>query len=387
MRTATQRFIVVGAGALGVSSALELRQRGHDVVLVDPGPVPHPRAASTDISKLIRADYGSDAHYVELMELAHAEWLAMNQRLARPLFHETGVVVLATAPMQPGEFEHDSFALLSARGYPLERLDARAIRERFPAFSGSAYRDGYFNGVGGWAESGEVVRALHAAALRAGVTMAPPRRVTALLDRPGIACDDGTTLAADHVVVTTGAWVTQLLPELADRLAPVAQPVFVLAPDDAAPFRPPQFVPFAAEIAKTGWYGFCANAEGLVKIANHGPGIAIDPDGGRQVPSVYEAELRAFLADSLPSLAGARIVRSHLCLYADSFDGDFLIARAQGRAGVTVATGDSGHAFKFTPVLGQLVADAALGVPNRFSSRFAWRERTAARHEAARYIG
>lgn len=386
MRTDTQRFVVVGAGALGASSALELRQRGHEVMLVDPGPVPHPRAASTDISKLIRADYGSDALYVELMEQAHPAWLAMNERLARPLFHETGVLVLSRAPMQPGDFEHDSHALLSARGYPLERLDPRALRQRFPAFSSACYRDGYFNKVGGWAESGEVVRTLHASALRAGVAMAPPRRVTALLDGRGLACDDGTTIEADHVIVTTGAWVTQLLPELADRLTPIAQPVFVLAPHDAAPYRPPHFVPFAADIGKTGWYGFCANADGLVKIANHGPGLAVDPDGARRVPDVYEAHLRAFLADSIPSLAGARIVTSRLCLYSDSFDGDFLIARVPGREGVTVAAGDSGHAFKFTPVLGGLIADAALGVTNRFSSRFAWREPTARRHEAARYL-
>ena len=54
------RVIVVGAGINGVTVAIELKKRGHEVVLVDPGPLPHPLAASTDISKAVRAAYGAD---------------------------------------------------------------------------------------------------------------------------------------------------------------------------------------------------------------------------------------------------------------------------------------------------------------------------------------
>src|SRR5437667_190579 len=45
--------IVVGGGINGVTSAIELKRRGHKVILVDPGPLPHPLAASTDISKAV----------------------------------------------------------------------------------------------------------------------------------------------------------------------------------------------------------------------------------------------------------------------------------------------------------------------------------------------
>jgi len=54
------KIIVVGAGISGVTAAIELKNRGHDVVLADPGPLPHPLAASTDISKAVRAAYGAD---------------------------------------------------------------------------------------------------------------------------------------------------------------------------------------------------------------------------------------------------------------------------------------------------------------------------------------
>ncbi|HZV02130.1 MAG TPA: FAD/NAD(P)-binding protein, partial [Planctomycetota bacterium] len=52
------KTIVVGAGIFGVTAARELARRGHEVVLVDIGPIPHPLAASTDVSKVVRLEYG-----------------------------------------------------------------------------------------------------------------------------------------------------------------------------------------------------------------------------------------------------------------------------------------------------------------------------------------
>ena len=56
-------IVVIGSGIFGVSAALELAQRGHKVTLIDPGPLPRPIASSTDISKAVRMDYGSDELY------------------------------------------------------------------------------------------------------------------------------------------------------------------------------------------------------------------------------------------------------------------------------------------------------------------------------------
>src|SRR5215475_3239544 len=125
------KVIIVGAGINGVTAAIELRNRGHGVVLIDPGPLPHPLAASTDISKVVRLAYGSDETYTEMMEEALAIWREWNGRWPEPLFHETGVMSLTRAPMQPGGFEHESFRVLEARGKHPERLTPSDLRRRF----------------------------------------------------------------------------------------------------------------------------------------------------------------------------------------------------------------------------------------------------------------
>ena len=89
-------------------------------------------------------------------------------------------------------------------------------------------------------------------------------------------------------------------------------------------------------------------------------------------------------ANTFPPSAHATIVASRLCLDCDTFDGDFFIAPDPDRAGLVVAAGDSGHAFKFAPVLGGVIADVVEGKPNAWAPRFRWRTRGQDAKEAAR---
>jgi glycine/D-amino acid oxidase-like deaminating enzyme len=370
------RVLVAGAGIFGVTAALALRSRGLDVELVDVGPVPHPLAESTDISKVVRLDYGADADYVALGERALDGWKRWNAAWPVPLFHETGVTFLSRSPMREGGFEHDSYALLRGRGHPLERLDAEDIARRFPAYRNGALVDGYYNPVGGWAESGAVVAQLVREAIAAGVAVRERTIEAGELD------------AAELAVVCAGAWAPLLVPELACALRAVGQPVFHLQPRDPALFDAARFPVFGADISQTGYYGFPLH-RGVVKIANHGVGQRIAADATVRAPTTDdEAALRAFVAATFPALADAPIVHRRLCVYCDTVDGDFWIARHPSRSNVVVATGGSGHAFKFAPALGELIAQIALGEPSGFPAlerRFRWRpERTARAAEAAR---
>lgn len=388
------RFIVVGAGIFGVTAALELRARGHAVTLLDAGPIPAPLAASTDISKVVRMEYGADRRYMALMEAARAGWLRWNERWAAdgagPLYHETGVLMVARDRMAPGGFEHDSYRSLLARGHRPERLDAKAIARRYPAWSTGRFVDGFYHRMGGYAESGTVVAALARQAQAAGIEVSARTRAAALVEEAGrvrgVRTDRGRTLRAAGVVMAAGAWVGTLHPPLSGAIRASGHPVFHLRPADPAPFRADRFPTFTADVARTGYYGFPVNADGVVKIASHALGRPIDPDAPRSVAPGAETRLRRFLADTFPALAGAPVVSTRLCLYADTQDEDFWIARDPDRDGLTVAGGGSGHGFKFAPVLGALIADAATGADNPALARFRWRPEVTLAHgtEAAR---
>jgi glycine/D-amino acid oxidase-like deaminating enzyme len=383
------RVLIAGGGIFGITAALAFRSRGFAVTVVEPGPLPHPLAESTDISKVIRMDYGPDEDYLALMEQAMEGWRRYNARWPRRLFHETGVTFLTRGPMAPGSFEFESHRLLAARGHRVERLDEGEIRRRFPAWRG--HTDGYFNPVGGFAESGNVVAQLAAEAKAAGVVLSGGARVSGVFVEGSRAAGlvvDGQVVRAEHVVLAAGAWVPALLPELAAEFRAVGQPVFHLLPSDPSLFAAERFPVFGADISRTGYYGFPVTEKGIVKIANHGVGRVVDPGGEREVTAAEHEALRAFLRRTFPDLADAPLAGTRVCVYCDTHDEHFWIARDPGREGLTVATGGSGHGFKFAPVLGDLIAAAALGEDRPLLAKFAHRPGLAPRgEEAARHHG
>ena len=381
--------VVVGGGVFGATAALELRTRGHAVTLVDPGPLPHPDASSTDISKVIRADYGPDVFYARLVRQCSDRWHEWNAEAGRTLYHETGYLILAREEMRPGGFEHDSREVLSAMGHPLERLMPGELGRRFPSWSEEQYPDGYYNRRAGWAESGNVVSWLLDKARDSGVRLVEGQTMKALREDgsrvSGIVTDGGEEHSADVVVVAAGAWTPTLLPWLADALWCVGQSVYHFRPADPAPFQSAVFPPWSADVANTGWYGFPIQPDGVLKIANHGDGIRLDPRSEKVVPLEHDEKFRSFFQDTLGGPADTPIVKRRLCLYCDSWDGDFWIDRDPDREGLVVAAGGSGHGFKFAPMLGEIIADVVEGKGNPWAERFAWRSPGTSKTEAARY--
>src|SRR5207245_8400948 len=187
----------------------------------------------------------------------------------------------------------------------------------------------------------------------------------------GIALNDGQQIAGDFVVMAVGAWTPYVLPFTKKFFHPTGQPVFHLKPSKPELFAPQRFPVFGADITTTGYYGFPINRDGVLKIANHGTGREISPDSPeRVVTSDDEKNLREFLASTFPSLTDAPIVYARVCMYCDTHDGHFWIARDPERQGLVVAAGDSGHGFTFAPVLGDIGAGAGEGKAQQPPAQF-----------------
>ena len=387
--SAAPDILIGGAGIFGITSALELRRRGYSVTLLDQGPVPHPLAASKDISKVVRMEYGEDELYMEMAEQAMNGFDEWNQTLSRPFYHETGVAMLAMDDMQPGGFEYDSWQTLWKRGHQPERLRSEEIARRFPAWKTGRFTDGFFHRRGGWVESGALVGELIEVCRREGVMIKNDGAASLSVEAgraTGLRTADGRIMHASQILLACGAWIGTLLPEMDAVIRSTGHPVFHLRPTNPDLFSSPEFVTFTADIARTGWYGFPLHPSGkVVKIGRHSDGLPTDPiKGERSIPASIETELRTFLRSVLPELADAPVVYTRLCLYADSIDGDYWIDHHPKIEGLTVAVGGSGHGFKMAPILGALIADRIDGSNNPWLSRFVWRTPSAPKSEAAR---
>ncbi len=373
----SKTVIIVGAGIFGVTAALEFRRRGWHVHLVDPGPIPHPRAQSTGSRMMVRLDYRADEEYMSLAEASLEEWREWNRIWPEPVFHETGLLVIKRSPMTSGEFEYESYQTLLKHDHKPVRLNAADIRERFPAWNADRYVDGYFNPEGGYVDGGRVVAQLLQQAHVDGVAVHEGQSFASLLlvasRVVGIVTSNGSEFKADKVVVTAGAWIPRLIPSLASAFRPNGIPVFYLRPQHPEQFQPRLFPVFTADIAKTGYFGYPPHPhEDLVVIARQGRGRVVDPNDEAGATQGEIAHLRLFLSDTFPALFDAPIISTRFGPYSETLDGHLWIAADPEHDGLIVATGGD-HAFKFAPRLGGLIADAAEGSTNHLLHKFRWR--------------
>lgn len=377
-------FIIIGAGIFGISTAIELQQRGHQAGILNPSPIPHPLAASTDISKVVRMEYGTDQEYFDMAEQAIEGWLKWNDLFGEPLYHEVGFLLLCQQAMEGGaqNFENASYQNLLRKGYAPQRLNTEDIVNRFPAFRKGKYNDGFYNPKAGFVESGKAIKTLTDYARQIGVNIYEGETANEFIydhqKAIGLKTKEGNTFYADHFIVCAGAHSTVLLPQLQRHMKTTGHPVFHLAPKDPRLFLSPKMTVFAADISNTGWYGFPVHPkERVIKIALHSDGLEVHPEHGER--KVYEKDfelLRSFLSDTFPSLVDAKVVYTRRCLYTDTYDGHFWIDRVPETEGLTIATGGSGHGMKMGPVIGQLISDVAETGKHQWSDRYGWRENT-----------
>jgi sarcosine oxidase len=194
-------------------------------------------------------------------------------------------------------------------------------------------------------------------------------RVTDVDEAPGggvrVTASDAVH-TADVVVSAIGSWTPALLgPWLSAHGAALPavtvteeQPAhFPLLPGPAADESVwPSFVHHPTDDEQPSAYGLLTPGEG-VKVGFHGAGPAVDPDDrDRTIDEKRLARLQHYVARWVPGVDSTR-PDAISCLYDSTEDEDFVLDRV---GPVVVATGFSGHGFKFGPALGEVLARLAL---------------------------
>lgn len=378
-------FLILGAGIFGLSTALALQKKGYTVGVLNAGPIPDPLAASTDISKIIRMEYGSDVEYMSMAAQSMETWREWNTLFQDTLYHEVGFLLLAKEAMEPKQqtFEWLSYQNLLAQQYEPERISSSLLQERFPNFNASLYKDGFFHKIAGFAESGRALEVLANYASSLNIDIYPKEGATAFTKQnsriTGVKTQKARSFSAGHVIVCAGNFTPYLLPELQPYMRITGHPVFHLLPKHPEQFHADKFPVFAADISNSGWYGFPLHPrEKVLKIASHTEGLELHPELDERVVGAEDiSALRSFLKTAIPNLWDAPIVYTCRCCYTDTLDGHFWIDRHPSFNGLTVGSGGSGHGFKMGPVVGEMIAKVAEGTEHEWSDRYQWRNLTA----------
>jgi glycine/D-amino acid oxidase-like deaminating enzyme len=349
---------VVGAGAFGGWTALDLRRRGASVTLLDAWGPGNSRSSSGGETRVIRATYGPDRIYVDMAARSLALWKENEKRWGRRLLRATGVLWMAG---DDDAYERASLPVLRAAGVRVEDLTPAEAARRWPQIHFEGVRRVLFEPDGGYLLARQACREVAERFLAEGGTYRPLAAAPGPIEGGGmrrLRLSDGTTLQADAFVFACGPWLAGVFPDLLGRrIEPTRQEVhyFGTPPGDRR-FSDDRFPVWIDNGARL-YYGIPGNEERGFKIADDTRGPAFDPTSGDRAPG--KAAIRAarrYLGWRFPALADAPLLESRVCQYENTPDGRFILDRHPQAANVVIAGGGSGHGFKHGPVLGERVA-------------------------------
>jgi len=398
--TIPSSILIVGSGVFGLSTAYALAQRdafkNTSITLLERLDFPAPDAASIDSSRIIRPDY-ADPAYAALMAEAHPHW--RGDFGAEGRYSEAGLCLVQDSGDESGDNAAHYYLIKALEnvksklglkvgrreeGGQVELLETPDDVARVTAsMGGDCGRRGYVNWTSGWADAEAGMRYLRKSVESTGRVQFRTAKVTRLhYDKDRVETVElvgGEQLTADLVVLATGAWMQKLV-DLRGIASATGQ---VLAYIDITQEEQDRLGGNPTLLCETNGMFIIPPRDRVLKVARHGygyanpktsphperPGETIkvslprtkQDDPNLNIAPEGDKACRDYLAKCIPFLATRPWTQTRICWYSDTPVGDWLISYHPTYRNLFVATGGSGHAYKFLPVIGERIVDLVMG--------------------------
>ena len=393
-------ILIVGSGVFGLGTAYALAQRADynrtKITVLDRLAFPAHDASSVDSSRIVRPDY-PDAAYSALAGEAQKLWRGHYGADGR--YTESGLcIVLDDDDSNNGrQYMADSLKNVKAKlglkegrredgGQVTVLDDADAVTRVLPSMGGNVGKYGYVNWTSGWAHAENGVRYLRELVEETGRVEFREVEMKRLLFVDGNRVEGaelagGEKITADLTVLATGAWT----PKFLDLRGIASASGQILSYIDLTQEEQDRLGSNPTMLNESNGMFIIQPRNRVLKVARHGYGYANpvtiphperpesgetitvslprtktdDPDLG--IAPEGKKACRDFLARCIPDLADRPWTWTRICWYTDTPTSDWLIDYHPKYQGLFVATGGSGHGYKFLPVIGERIADVLQG--------------------------
>jgi monomeric sarcosine oxidase len=245
----------------------------------------------------------------------------------------------------------------------VEALDRGAMQEHFPGFKISDDAIALYEPNAGYLQVEKCVIAHIEEAVRFGAVHRTGEAVRGWERRAGRLEVDfgGEIYTADRLIVAGGAWSSGLLSALGVPLRVLRKHLHWFEVDDPVYTRAGACPTFFFETPEGYFYGFPGMDAAGLKVSEHSGGAEIeDPlTDPRELDEQDFKRVGSFLEKYLPGVS-RRHSRHEVCFYTMSPDEHFIVDHDPEDAGIVFAAGLSGHGFKMTSVLGEVLAESVL---------------------------
>ena len=368
----TYDVIVVGLGAMGSATAYQLARRGMSVLGLDRFTPPHAFGSSHGETRIIREAYFEHPVYVPMVQRAYELWRDLEKESDTTLLRETGGVMIGRPDSELVKGARHSAEL---HGLRHEMLTASEVRKRFPALHPENDMVAVWEPRAGVLFPDACIVAHLAQARGYGAELRyeePMLRWESEGDNVRVFTAQGE-YRAEELIMTAGAWLSDLFPELPLRIE--RQVLFWF--DDASARE--MFTPERCPVhlwqfdGRRFFYGFPNFGSGIKVAFHHGGEITTVGALRASVAPEEVEDIRSAMRRFLP-VVGGKLLTATVCMYTNTPDEHFWIGRHPAHRRVLIATACSGHGFKFAPVIGEILSDLVQDMQPRFDlSLCRWR--------------
>jgi sarcosine oxidase subunit beta len=346
-------IIIIGAGLMGASSALNLARDGKKVVLLEKESSGiHASAVNAGgVRRLNRA-------FAEIPISAAAG--EMWHQLSKIVGDDCGFHAVGQVRIGPGEKEmkllSDRVAQVEALGFLHEELiDTQEVKRLVPAYRGSC-RGGIVARSDGYAQPARTLRAFISAAKSEGVELHNQCRITAILnDKDGfrVKAGDGRQFRSEVVVNCAGAWGKHIAALIGDDLPIEPAALTMMVTGRMKRFLTPVVGIEGQKLS------FKQMANGTVVIGGaHRAALDMKTEKNTVKVSAIKKSSETVM-QHFPIMAKSIIVRCWAGIEGMVADGLPIIDASPDMPGFFHVCGFSAHGFQLSPMIGRLVASLA----------------------------
>lgn len=359
--------IVLGVGSMGSSTCYYLAQQGIKVLGLEQFDIPHEMGSHAGQSRIIRKAYFEHSDYVPLLERAYQNWKHLEKITGTKVYFKTGLLYCG----KPGDIMIKGVRE-SADKYKirLNALSNKEIKSKYPQLSIPANYEKLFEPEAGFLTPEKSILLYTEKAIQHGAVIKTKVKVLEWKKRKSsiqVKTSAGI-FSAKKLIITAGPWAGKLLSGFSGTLQVTRQMIAWVIPNRPSLFEPGKFPCWMIADDKNpgAYYGFPLLPVGKfngpigLKLAYHHPDLVTDPDLVNRIPAKEdEANIIYILNKFFPgTYKTIHVLKT--CLYTNTPDENFILDFLPGyNEDVMVATGFSGHGFKFASVMGEIMSDLA----------------------------
>ena len=379
--------VVLGLGAMGAAATYQLARRGARVLGIDRYSPPHEFGSTHGDTRVTRVACGEGPEYSVFAARSHQIWRELEAELGMDLFTQNGLLVIfgpgkRAANHSVADFRGATVDAAKKAKLDYEILDTAQIRQRYPAFNVADGDEAYHDDVGGFVRPERCATAQLQKAKALGADLHLNETVISFDQAGGSVTvkTDKDTYHAKELIVAAGSWLPDFLkPALAGHFKVTRQVLYWFQAKGArehAQFSPERFPVYIWQVpAPQPIYGFPATGglEEGVKIATEQDHTTTTPEAvaravdRQEIREMYETYVGPYFPGLSPTC-----VKHKVCLYTQVDRARFIIDRHPDADRVIVASPCSGHGFKHSAGIGELLAQMALGEEHQDIARFSF---------------